>query len=88
MEHITKQEMIRTLVVKYGAVQTARYFLQDACSGLSDINNGVAENNIIRTAGSIESLNTNLSYLRILLAEKDNIPSVEGTVKKELGIVK
>ena len=83
---ISRQEVITALVNKFGAVETARYFLNDALSDLQTMEVGVADNNPMKAAEVCGSLHEALTNLRVLLEKKENKPSIEGAVKKELTV--
>lgn len=81
---ISRQEVLKALVNKFGAVETARYFLTDALSDLQSMEVGVGDNNPLLAMKNCESLKENLTNLRTLLENKDYKPSVEKEVKKNL----
>lgn len=79
---INRREVLKALVGRFGGVETARYFLNDALSDLQTMEVGAAENNPLLAAKSIESLKENLSSLRDLLNEKDYKPPIEEEIQK------
>lgn len=81
---ISRQEMLKALVTKFGAVETARYFLTDALSDLQSMEVGVGDNNPLLAMKNCESLKQNLTYLRTLLEKKENKPSLEKEIKNNL----
>ena len=81
---ISRQEVIKALVMKFGAVEAARYFLNDALSDLQTMEVGVAENNALLTAKTCQSLSDSLSNLRAILEHKDYKGAIEGEVKRTL----
>lgn len=81
---ISRQEMLKALVNKFGAVETARYFLTDALSDLQSMEVGVGDNNALLAMKNCESLKQNLTYLRTLLEKKEYKPSIEKEIKKDL----
>lgn len=85
---ISRQEVLNALVSKFGAVETARYFLNDALSDLQTMEVGIADNNQLKTAEVCGSLHEALSNLRVLLEKKENKPSIEKEVKSNLIITK
>lgn len=74
---MNRKEVQKALIRTFGGVETARYYLNDALSDLQTMEVGVAENNPLLAAKSLESLKENLSNLKMLLDEKDNKPSIE-----------
>ena len=81
---ISRQEMLKALVNKFGAVETARYFLTDALSDLQSMEVGVGDNNPLLAMKNCESLKQNLTYLRTLLEKKEYKPSIEKEIKNNL----
>lgn len=74
---ISRDEILSTLVAKFGGVETARYYLNAALSDLQTLEVGISENNPLLTAKPCESLRENLMNLRALLEKKDYKPQVE-----------
>lgn len=81
---ISRQEVLKTLVNKFGGVETARYFLNDALSDIQSIGVGVDSNNPLLAAKSIESLRENLENLRVLLDKKEYKGGIEKEIKNNL----
>ena len=85
---ISRKEVIDALVTRFGAVETARYFLNDALSDLQTMEVGIGDNNPLKTAEVCGSLHETLSNLRAILEKKENKPSIEKEVKSNLIITK
>lgn len=81
---ISRQEAIKALVMKFGAVEAARYFLNDALSDLQTMEVGIAENNPMKAAEVCASLRDELTNLRTILEHKEYKNAIEGEVKKTL----
>lgn len=81
---ISRQEALTALVNKFGAVETARYYLNDALSDLQSLEVGLAENNPLQAASVCGSLREAITNLRVLLDNKDYRPSIEKAVKSKL----
>ena len=79
---INRKEVLKTLVRKFGGVETALYFLNDALSDLQTMEVGVADNNPLLATKSLESLKENLTNLKNLLDNKDYKGSVEQEIQK------
>lgn len=84
MEPITRQEILSTLVAKFGAVALARYYLSDALADLQSMEVGIAENNPMLAAKDLASLRENLTMLRTMLDNKDYRGGVEKEIKSTL----
>ncbi len=81
---ISRVEVLEALVRKFGAVETARYFLNDAISDLQSMEVGIGDNNPMQAVKSCESLKENLTNLRALLEKKENKGSLEKEIKTNL----
>lgn len=79
---ISRKEVLKALVGKFGGVETALYFLNDALSDLQTMEVGAAENNPLLATKSLESLKENLTNLKNLLDNKDYKGSVEKEIQK------
>ena len=79
---ISRKEVLKALVGKFGGVETALYFLNDALSDLQTMEVGTAENNPLLATKSLESLKENLTNLKNLLDNKDYKGSVEKEIQK------
>ena len=81
---ISRQEVIKTLVNKFGGVETARYFLNDALSDLQSMEVGLGDNNALLAVKNAESLKESLLNLRELLEKKEYRGGVEKEIKNSL----
>lgn len=79
---ISRKEVLKALVGKFGGVETALYFLNDALSDLQTMEVGVADNNPLLATKSLESLKESLTNLKNLLDNKDYKGSVEKEIQK------
>lgn len=78
---ISRKEMLAALVRKFGGVETARYFLNDAIDDLRRMETGIGENNPMLAAKYFESLRTSISNIQVLLETKEYKPGIEGEIK-------
>lgn len=81
---ISRQELLNALVLRFGAVETARYYLSDALSDIQSIEVGVSENNQMLASKSVESLKQNLNMIRALLEKKENKGGIEKAIKDDM----
>lgn len=84
---ISRNDILRTLVTKYGGVETIRYFLADAISDLNSMGIGMAENNPMLASKHYESLYEALKNIQMLLERKENKPSIEKEVKDNSSVI-
>ena len=78
---INRKEIQKALIQKFGGVETARYYLNNALSDLQTMEVGVGENNPLLAAKTLESIRENLENLKMLLDEKGNKPGIEKEIK-------
>lgn len=78
---INRKEIQKALIQKFGGVETARYYLNNALSDLQTMEVGVGENNPLLAAKTLESIRENLENLKMLLDEKNNKPGIEKEIK-------
>lgn len=78
---ISRNDILKTLVTKYGGVETVRYFLADAVSDLKSMGVGMAENNPMLAAKHYEALHEALYNIQMLLEKRENKPSVEKAIR-------
>lgn len=81
---INNKEMLSALVQRFGGVETLRFFLADALSDMQSISVGISENNSLLAIKNVESLENNLTYIRALIDNKDNKPSIEKEIRKNI----
>lgn len=78
---INRKEIQKALIQKFGGVETARYYLNNALSDLQTMEVGVGENNPLLATKTLESIRENLENLKMLLDEKNNKPGIEKEIK-------
>lgn len=81
---INRKNILHSIVLGFGAVNAARYYVADALSDLQVMELGAADNNPLKLAECVGSLRESLENLRTLLDDKDNKPSIEAEIKKHL----
>lgn len=81
---INRKNILQSIVLGFGAVNAARYYVADALSDLQVMELGAADNNPLKLAECVGSLRESLENLRTLLDDKDNRPSIEAEIKKHL----
>lgn len=73
---MNNQEIIRTLTVKYGVIETLRYYLRGAKSAAASMKVGAAENNPMQAVKDLEVLIDNLQMMDSIIQDKDNRPAI------------
>lgn len=81
---ISTQEIIATLVSKYGGIETLNYYLYNALSDLQSMEVGVGENNPMLAIKSLESVRDNLTKIKIMVDHKEYRGGIEKTIKDNI----
>lgn len=78
---MNKNEIVKTLVVKYGVVDTLRFYLRGVRDSANSMKMGVAEGNNMLAVKDLEALVDNLQYIEAIINDKDNRPAINGLEK-------
>lgn len=78
---MNKNEIVKTLVVKYGVVDTLRFYLRGVHDSANSMKMGVAEGNNMLAVKDLEALVDNLQYIETIINDKDNRPAINGLEK-------
>lgn len=78
---ISRKEILSALVAKFGGVEVARYYLNDALSDLQTIEVGIDDNNPLRATKAVSSLREALENIRTLIENKDYKNNIEKSIK-------
>lgn len=81
---ISRQEILATLVAKFGGVEVARYYLSDALSDLQTVEIGIGDSNPMQAAKAVSSLRESLENLKVLLDKKEYKGGVEKEIKSNI----
>lgn len=68
---LNKDEINKTLLVKYGSLELSRYYIRGIRSALASIRNGIELNNFAVAAKDVGVLADNLASLELLLNTKE-----------------
>lgn len=69
---MNKNEIIKTLISKYGVIETLRFYLRGVHESATSIKIGMAENNQMLAAKNLELMLDNLQYVEMIIQDKDN----------------
>ena len=84
MEQITRKGALLAVVGKYGAVETLHALIADLRSDLSTMEVGVADNNPLMMAKTIESMTQTVANLNSILEQKEERKNIEKEALKSL----
>lgn len=68
---MSKDEIIKTLLIKYGAIELSRNYIRGIRSALSNIRNGIETNNFALTSKDVGLLAENLANLELIFNVKE-----------------
>lgn len=68
---MSKDEIIKTLLIKYGAIELSRNYIRGIRSTLSNIRNGIETNNFALTSKDVGLLAENLANLELIFNVKE-----------------
>lgn len=78
---MNKNEIVKTLAIKYGTIETGRYYLREMRKSLSTIKVGIAENNPMLIAKDIELLAANLEALSFMFGDDQSKKEIQNLKK-------
>lgn len=78
---MNKNEIISTLVAKYGAIETLRFYLRGVHDAANSMKVGIADDNQMLAVKDLESLVDNLQYIELIINNKDYRPAINGLEK-------
>lgn len=84
MEQITRKGALLAVVSKYGAVETLRALIADLRSDLSTMEVGVADNNPLMVAKTVESMAQTIAGINSVLEQKKERKNIEKEALKSL----
>lgn len=80
---MTKDEEVKTLLIKYGAIDLSRNYIRGVRHALANIKNGIETNNFALAAKDVGLLNENLSALELIFGgDKDTLEQLQHLDKK------
>lgn len=81
---MTKDEIVKTLIIKYGAVEVSRMYIRGIRSALSNVRNGIETDNFALSARDVGLLADNLDMLeRIFNSEEGRKQITHDALTKE-----
>jgi hypothetical protein len=79
---MTKDEEVKTLLIKYGAIELSRNYIRGVRNALANIKNGIATDNFALASRDVGSLEDNLSKLELIFASEDGRKQLQHNLKK------
>lgn len=72
-----KSEQVKTLVIKYGAIQVSRMYIRGIRSALANIRNGIETNNFALAAKDVGLLADQLERLETVYGTEDALKQLQ-----------
>lgn len=79
---MTKDEEVKTLLTKYGAIDLSRNYIRGVRHALANIKNGIETNNFALASRDVGSLEDNLSKLELIFASEEGRKQLQHNLKK------
>lgn len=79
---MNKDEEVKTLLTKYGAIELSRNYIRGVRRALANIKNGIETNNFALASRDVGSLEDNLSKLELIFASEEGRKQLQHNLKK------
>lgn len=79
---MNKDEEVKTLLIKYGAIELSRNYIRGVRHALANIKNGIETNNFALASRDVGSLEDNLSKLELIFASEEGRKQLQHNLKK------
>lgn len=74
---MNRDEQVKTLVIKYGAIATSRMYIRGIRGALANIRNGIETNNFALAAKDVGLLAENLACLETVFGIEDALKQLQ-----------
>lgn len=74
---MNRDEQVKTLVIKYGAIATSRMYIRGIRSALANIRNGIETNNFALAAKDVGLLADQLANLETVFGTEDALKQLQ-----------
>lgn len=79
---MTKDEEVKTLLTKYGAIDLSRNYIRGVRHALANIKNGIETNNFALSSRDVSLLEDNLSKLELIFGSEEGRKQLQHNLKK------
>lgn len=79
---MTKDEEVKTLLIKYGAIDLSRNYIRGVRHALANIKNGIETNNFALASRDVSLLEDQLSKLELIFASEEGRKQLQHNLKK------
>lgn len=79
---MNKDEEVKTLLIKYGAIELSRNYIRGVRRALANIKNGIETGNFALSSRDVGLLEDNLSKLELIFNSEDGRKQLQHNLKK------
>jgi len=79
---MNKDEEVKTLLIKYGAIELSRTYIRGIRSALANIKNGIATDNFAAAARDVGLLEDKLAHLELVFGSEEGRKQLQHNLKK------
>lgn len=79
---MNKDEEVKTLLIKYGAIELSRNYIRGIRHALANIKNGIETNNFALSSRDVGLLEDQLSHLELVFASEEGRKQIQHNLKK------
>lgn len=79
---MNKDEEVKTLLIKYGAIELSRNYIRGVRRALANIKNGIETGNFALTSRDVGLLEDNLAKLELIFSSEDGRKQLQHNLKK------
>lgn len=79
---MTKDEEVKTLLIKYGAIELSRNYIRGIRSALANIRMGIETNNFALASRDVGLLEDRLAHLELIFGSEEGRKQLEHNLKK------
>lgn len=79
---MNKDEEVKTLLIKYGAIALSRNYIRGIRSALTNIKNGIATDNFALASRDVGLLEDQLAHLELIFGSEEGRKQLQHNLKK------
>lgn len=79
---MNKDEEVKTLLIKYGAIELSRNYIRGVRRSIANIKNGIETNNFALASRDVGLLEDQLSHLELIFNSEDGRKQLQHNLKK------
>ena len=79
---MNKDEEVKTLLIKYGAIELSRNYIRGVRRALANIKNGIETNNFALASRDVGLLEDQLAHLELIFGSEEGRKQIQHNLKK------